>query len=37
VDLKVPISATVTAANETIYVATMRNLYAVSRNVTLSK
>lgn len=29
VDLKDPISATATAANETVYVATMRNLYAI--------
>lgn len=37
VDLKVPISATVTAANGTLYIATMRNFYAVAQNVTLSR
>ena len=30
-DLKVPISATVTAANGVLYVATMQNLYAISK------
>ena len=29
-DLKVPISATVTAANGVLYVATMQNLYAIA-------
>ena len=34
-DLKVPISATVTAANGVIYVATMQNLYAIAPTPTL--
>jgi outer membrane protein assembly factor BamB len=34
-DLKVPISATVTAANGVLYVATMQNLYAIAPQPTL--
>ena len=37
VDVKAPISATVTAANGTLFVATMRQLYAVSQGATLSR
>ena len=37
VDLKAPISATVTAANGTLFIATMRQLYAVSQGATLSR